>query len=404
MNEQALQMLQQEVLAPSTTDVPKHLSAEEQKKWEELRKRLENWHVRRDSEMLGARHLLDYDGVKLMPRGDLVAVSGKEKSGKTTFCRILSAAVLRGEYMGFRALEGNLRVLWIDTEQYEVSTRTMVRSMDVMCDRELLDDEFLTFNIRGREELSDLEDMRLVLRVFYDMYQPDIVVVDGIRDFIADFNDVMQSAEIVLQCMALSNGVTAEESQHTGLKERKPCCTLCILHQNKPKEDNNMMGHLGATLAKKAGELWNCYRDDDRIFYAEEVFGRTREMEQKIAYKIVTELYKDGEELGIPVLLSSLSDLSTEALVETKEKVEYSIEFTPDNARVIFYNTLKDGPMDFVKLRWSICDKYKFSYTEEFPRFWELVKNEVSRDKQTKLYSFVGSLPTRDYLTWICKN
>lgn len=301
MNEQALQMLQQEVLAPSTTDVPRHLSAEEQKKWEELRKRLENWHVRRDSEMLGARHLLDYDGVKLMPRGDLVAVSGKEKSGKTTFCRILSAAVLRGEYMGFRALEGNLRVLWIDTEQYEVSTRTMVRSMDVMCDRELLDDEFLTFNIRGREELSDLEDMRLVLRVFYDMYQPDIVVVDGIRDFIADFNDVMQSAEIVLQCMALSNGVTAEESQHTGLKERKPCCTLCILHQNKPKEDNNMMGHLGATLAKKAGELWNCYRDDDRIFYAEEVFGRTREMEQKTSYKIVTELYKDGEELGIPI-------------------------------------------------------------------------------------------------------
>jgi len=304
----------------------------------------EKWRVRRDTQMCGMRHLLSYQGVRCFPRGDLVAISGKEKCGKTTTCRIITSAILKGSYFGFRALEERLQVLWIDTEQFEVSTRTLVRCIDQMVGKEVEEERLQVFNLRGRDELIDLRQMQQALKEIFNEYKPDLVILDGIRDFIADFNDVEESANIVLQCMSLANGVSVEQAATTGLNQRPPCCIVCLLHQNKPKDDSNMMGHLGSTLAKKAGELWNCTQDDDHVFSFTQEKSRTRPIEKAIQYKVRTETCAyEGEELGIPYLWDAeINDSSSE---EPKGPLigKRNIYLEGFDLKSAFYSIIKEG-------------------------------------------------------------
>ena len=172
--------------------------------WDKIKAKLEHMRIRAGTPLPEMKHLLNINGVNCFPRGDLVAISGKEKCGKTTDCRIIVSALMKGEYMGVTALEKNVSVLWIDTEQ------------------------------------------------------------------------AWESAEIVLECMRLSSGVSAEQARKKGLTERPPCCVCCILHQNKPKDDNNMRGHLGTELSNKAGEVWEATQDDDHVFSFAQTRSRTR--------------------------------------------------------------------------------------------------------------------------------
>ena len=50
-------------------------------------------------------------------RGELVALTGKAKSGKTFVCSLLMALAVRSQIMGLSRLHDKpLRVVWIDTE------------------------------------------------------------------------------------------------------------------------------------------------------------------------------------------------------------------------------------------------------------------------------------------------
>jgi hypothetical protein len=63
-------------------------------------------------------------------RGELVALTGKAKSGKTFVCSMLMALAVRSPFMGFSRLHDQpLRVVWIDTEQSEDSTH------EILCHR-----------------------------------------------------------------------------------------------------------------------------------------------------------------------------------------------------------------------------------------------------------------------------
>lgn len=269
--------------------------------WDEIQARLQKFRIRRDSQLTASRHLLEVHGVKCFPRGDLIALSGKEKCGKTTACRILTSALLRGEYQGIKALENNLRILWIDTEQAAISTRSVIRGIDLMCGFEPSDDQLYFLNLR---EWGEKETMIQVLRFMFDNFRPDFVILDGIRDFIHDFNDVCESADIVLECMRLSSGVNEAMAKEQKLHERQPCCIACILHQNKPKDDNNMRGHLGTELANKSGEVWESTRDDDGLFNFTQTRSRTRQIEGPVSFKVESRNYTDSfgkdEEIGIP--------------------------------------------------------------------------------------------------------
>lgn len=339
--------------------------------FQEAKELLEKCRIYRHTQLAEQKFLLEINGVKCFPRGDLVAISGKEKCGKTTVCRMLATAMLRGEYGGIKAREENLRILWIDTEQAKTSTRSVSRTIDMMCGFEPEALQLFFVNLR---EFEDKEKMRGFVQFMFNQYQPDFVILDGIRDLIHDFNDVTQSSDIVLECMRLASGVTAEEAKERELFERKPCCIACVLHQNKTKEDNAMRGHLGTELANKSGEVWEATREENGVFKFEQTRSRSCPVEAPLSYKIRTEQYVDEvdasvEDVGIPEIFQRIGEANDEAeasvgqdMIRTKHHGTFAKN--KENVQKMFQLVMQDRSMPWKTVLHGLCDTYGLSWKD----------------------------------------
>ena len=122
MNESALNLVRQSVKEHSMTDDEKQL--------EQLR-------ITKDKQLPEMDFLFRIFGKPCFPRGELVAVTGKAKSGKTLFTSMLMACCVKDEVLQvqrpFTDVDGTwvslpLRCLWYDTEQSEQSTQDILKN------------------------------------------------------------------------------------------------------------------------------------------------------------------------------------------------------------------------------------------------------------------------------------
>ena len=219
-------------------------------------------------------------------RGELVADCGKAKSGKTFFLSILMAGALKRQLLALERLcEEPLKVLWIDTEQSQQSTQEILKDRIMpLADLESLDDtRFYAFNLRGlgfdrRQKMVDV-----AIRVL----QPDIVILDGIKDLMTDINDAVQATLIMEHLMALAKD--------------QNCCIVCVLHQNKSEQDRNMRGSIGTELTNKAFEVFQCETiDESETFKVTHTFSRKRRMKRKFYYRV--------NEQGLPEELTNYQE------------------------------------------------------------------------------------------------
>ena len=211
-------------------------------------------------------------------RGELVADCGKAKSGKTFFLSILMAGALKKQMLALERLcEEPLKVLWIDTEQSQQSTQEILKDRIMpLADLESLDDtRFYAFNLRGlgfdrRQKMVDV-----AIRVL----QPDIVILDGIKDLMTDINDAVQATLIMEHLMALAKD--------------QNCCIVCVLHQNKSEQDRNMRGSIF--------EVFQCETiDESETFKVTHTFSRKRRMKRKFYYRV--------NEQGLPEELTNYQE------------------------------------------------------------------------------------------------
>ena len=219
-------------------------------------------------------------------RGELVADCGKAKSGKTFFLSILMAGALKKQMLALERLcEEPLKVLWIDTEQSQQSTQEILKDRIMpLADLESLDDtRSYAFNLRGlgfdrRQKMVDV-----AIRVL----QPDIVILDGIKDLMTDINDAVQATLIMEHLMALAKD--------------QNCCIVCVLHQNKSEQDRNMRGSIGTELTNKAFEVFQCETiDESETFKVTHTFSRKRRMKRKFYYRV--------NEQGLPEELTNYQE------------------------------------------------------------------------------------------------
>ena len=251
-------------------------------------------------------------GKPCFPRGELVGLTGKPKSGKTFVSSILMTLCFREEVLTvLRESAEPLRVLWFDAEQSDEATQDILRHRILpMMGKGLSQEEYSSltsdlfepnapgnaslipyfniFNVRQdpwRERLPLLE-------AAVQQYKPDLVIVDGIRDLINDINDGVLAQETVERLMHLA-------SEHR-------CCIACVLHQNKSAEDKNLRGWIGTELTHKAFEVYECEKSDDRIFSLSQKLTRK--------YDIIDTLKYIVDEQGIPQLCS------VEALLESEQR------------------------------------------------------------------------------------
>lgn len=222
--------------------------------------------------------ILRVKGVDCFPRQDLVAITGKAKCGKTLAISIFMASALwGGEIIGVEPTQGLLKVLYVDTEQAMYSTQKVLQRVVKMSTLPYQEERFSVLNLR-RERFEDR--LSLFITAIHEM-RPDLVILDGVRDLLLDFNSIEESVALINRLMSLALDFD--------------CCIVCVLHQNKPKDDNNMRGHLGTELENKAAEVYEMLREEN-IFKLVQRVTRNSPVLNPILFEVRT----DADGIALP--------------------------------------------------------------------------------------------------------
>ena len=273
---------------------------------------LEKLRITSSSEIPPHEFLYTWNGVPCYARGELVAVTGKAKSGKTYLNSILMAAAGTsalsrgagnelepaynagrmdgGHFLGLKRIrEKPLRVVWIDTEQSADSTHEILRDrIGAMMGTEASEEAYHVFNLR---QVRWQDRMTLVLAAIA-ICMPDLVIFDGIRDVVGDINNYEEAQNTIGQLLKVAS-------------EYKTCI-VCVLHQNKAAEDKTLRGALGTELQNKSFETYECKKDPEtRIFSIQQTATRKYDMPNKIQFCV--------DKKGLPVTVGSDSGLTSEA-------------------------------------------------------------------------------------------
>ena len=132
-------------------------------------------------------------GEPCFPRRELVAFTGRAKSGKTFVMSMLMVCCVVSELLTFRRNgDTPFRLLWYDTEQSDNSTQDiLVNRIMPLFHRIMGSDEpfpehmFDIFNVRN----VDRANREAYFLAAIEHYRPDLVILDGIRDLVGDIND-----------------------------------------------------------------------------------------------------------------------------------------------------------------------------------------------------------------------
>ena len=216
-------------------------------------------------------HLFLMYGKPCFFRGELTAHCGKAKSGKTLFLSILMACTMKDKVLALERFVQPLRVLWIDTEQSKQSTQDIQinRIMPLAGLSDLCDDQFFAYNLRG----LGYEMRRKLVELAIRKVQPDLVIIDGIKDLVTDINDAVQATLLMEQLMTLA--------------QTFKCCIVNVLHQNKSEADHNMRGSIGTELTNKAFEVFQCeYIEESDTFKVKHALSRKHRIRKKMYYRL----------------------------------------------------------------------------------------------------------------------
>ena len=207
---------------------------------------LDRFRITSESEIQPKEYTMEFLGRPCFPRKDLSVFAGVAKTGKTFVTSMLMAAATTSEdepsVLALKRIRKEpLKVMWYDTEQsLETTKEIMVKRIAKMVGGTFPDTQFFVFNVRA----MTAEERKKMLGVAIESYRPDIVIVDGIADLLADINDGPKAIELI--------------SELLGLADKNNCNITVNIHLNRSGEKSNLRGWLGSMLLQKAFEVFNC--------------------------------------------------------------------------------------------------------------------------------------------------
>lgn len=298
---------------------------------------LEKLRITVDKQLEKMKFLFRLFGTPCFPRGELVAVTGKAKSGKTIFTSMLMMACTGSQVTEIcRAPDiPPLRCLWYDTEQSEQSTQEILRNR-ISHNGEFVAELYDVFNVRSLPWESRMD----LLETAVETFSPDLLVIDGVRDLLSDINDGVRAQELVERLMKLA--------------QKSRCCVVCVLHQNKGAEDRNLRGWIGTEMTNKAFEVYACEKMmPQRIFSVEQTHTRK--------YDIGRLLYFTVDQQGMP-LTSEAPQSSCET--GSQKKKDYPLM----NEAYIYWEG-NDMKVRLHELFYDVLKKYKVLYYTDLQKY-----------------------------------
>ena len=190
-------------------------------------------------------YLIKSGGVGTIPRGDIIAVKAKSKHGKTFLCSIFAAVAMGAEWGSLNAVEKDCKVMFVDTEQNEKNVARVAKRIHALAGLDVHKNSgrLLCYALRKME----MNKRWQFIQDRVSEERPDLLIIDGIADLIADFNNITESQEIIGKLMATSAEFNLS--------------IIFVLHTNKSKEDNNMKGHLGTMAVQKCSDVFEVVKN-----------------------------------------------------------------------------------------------------------------------------------------------
>lgn len=190
---------------------------------------------------------LEIDGVGIIPPG-ITAVCGRAKQGKTHLLNVIAATMLSGREFGtMRKRKPVGDILWIDTEQekyiIQMNAKRLLRAAGL---DEQTDSRTIGLTILTLRDV-DVEKRQAITHQAIETYKPQVVIIDGVRDLLHDFNDVGESLDTL---QLLMDATAASED----------LALIAVLHMNEGTD--KMRGHLGTELWNKCNTLLECSKEN----------------------------------------------------------------------------------------------------------------------------------------------
>jgi hypothetical protein len=172
--------------------------------------------------------------------GNFSMITGKAKSKKTfTICLAIAPAIDGSQYnvgpFEVRLPSHKRRVVYFDTEQ---GRHRVWRALDRVCRMAGITNppDLEYYDLRGYDTQTRVAMIDFALNEGNPGKDIGLVVVDGCRDLVHDFNDPKDATKLATYFLQW----TANNGLHL----------ITVLHQNKA--DNNARGHVGSELTNKA--------------------------------------------------------------------------------------------------------------------------------------------------------
>ena len=282
-----------------------------------------------DMELPPMEFLMRLFGEPCFPRRELVAITGRAKSGKTFVMSIIMLMCLIKQTLRFeRDGEEPLKVMWFDTEQSDQSTLDIIqnRIMEMFHRKMGPDIPFPKENLRAfNVRFETCETRRKGFQALVPYVKPDLVILDGIRDLVPDINDGAEAQRIIEEMLSLA--------------QANNCCILAVLHQNKSGESRDPRGWLGTELLNKAFDVFATEKlklqngqEARYVFKLEQLYTRKYDIEQQLYFEVDDDgLPFETEAPPMPVYMSTSS--STDSSMEERPQLnEDYIIHHPDNS------------------------------------------------------------------------
>lgn len=184
--------------------------------------------------------------IPIAARGNLTAIQGKSKVGKSAVVAAVLGAAQRGEYyseadtlcMEWKG-KATGAIIHIDTEQSHGDWHALVNRSVSRSGQPGVSDRLVSFPLVMFARSERLEILRGCLaKEQSDKGGIDAVIIDGIADICKSPNDETEALELVSQVHSLS--------------QQYACPIYCILHENPGTDQGKTRGHLGSELNRKA--------------------------------------------------------------------------------------------------------------------------------------------------------
>ena len=240
LNHKALEpVLKKELVVPTKETVERNMRLEE----------LNKLRITTQTVLPPEKAAISIDGAPFFEIGDIGAVKAKQKAGKTTMLKTMASAWMKGEVFRLKSELNGAKVLWLDTEQKTHDVKRIIDDVKYLSglDDNYIDSHLKLYTVRTLSYKTLMDDTKLLVNNFH----PNVVVIDGLVDYIESFNDEAMSHQLINELVMLS--------------DNSKCAIIAVLHENKGDGDHNMRGHLGTMLAQKAGTVLQCLKDGNGV-------------------------------------------------------------------------------------------------------------------------------------------